>query len=248
MFQHKLDESVTLKTYFNWFTLSFLAGTINTGGYLACHRFVSHVTGFSTLSGISLEDFKLIEAFGNLVVPLFFLLGVIASGYLTEKKFEHKTHGEKYAPVMGIVGGLLVTVAVLGYLGWFGEFGEPAKLKHDFILLAFLCGACGLQNGAITTASGFTIRTTHLTGLTTDLGLGIVRAELKNLPLEQKNKERKANLIRVGTIFSFTVGSAVGAFIFVKYHYIGFLFPAMLAFYFSYVAKKQLQKTLKLSA
>ncbi len=238
MFQHKFQENVSFKTYTDWFILSFLAGSINSGGYLACHRFVSHVTGFATLSGISIERFEFLEALGSLLIPLFFLIGVVVSGYLTEKQFAHKLHGEKYAPVMGIVAVLLAFVAVGGYFNFFGVFGKPADLKHDFILLACLCGACGLQNGAITTASGFTIRTTHLTGLTTDLGIGLVRAEFKKLSDQEKRIERRANLLRLAAIFSFTMGSIVGAFIFAKFQYIGFLFPMSLAIYFSYTAKK----------
>lgn len=149
-----------------------------------------------------------------------------------------KLHGEKYAPVMGVVAFLLGIVAVGGLFNFFGEFGSQAVFKNDFILLACLCGACGLQNGAITTASGFTIRTTHLTGLTTDLGLGIVRAEFKSQSDEQKKAERKSNMIRVGTIFSFTLGSAIGAYVFIKLHYVGFFFPMIIAIYFAYTARK----------
>lgn len=64
MFQHKLNEQVDLKTYFDWFVLSFLAGNFNAGGYISCNRFVSHVTGFATLSGISLEQGSFFEALG----------------------------------------------------------------------------------------------------------------------------------------------------------------------------------------
>lgn len=236
MFQHKLNDIANFKTYFNWFVLSFLAGSINTGGYLACHRFVSHITGFATLAGISLENLNLLEAFGTLLIPLFFIAGVMLSAYLTEKKYAHKLHGQKYSPVMGLVAFLLGIVALGGSLNWFGPFGDAAQIKNDFILLACLCGACGLQNGAITSASGFTIRTTHLTGLATDLGLGLVRAKLHSFSAEQKVLEKKANLLRIGTIISFIVGSFIGAFIFVRFQYQGFVFPMGLSIYFSYVA------------
>ena len=60
----------------------------------------------------------------------------------------------------------LVASACLGYFHFFGEFGEEVRLKRDYFFLALLCAASGLQNAAITTASGATVRTTHLTGLT----------------------------------------------------------------------------------
>ncbi|AZZ37630.1 DUF1275 domain-containing protein [Bdellovibrio sp. qaytius] len=235
MFQHKINDTASFKTYFDWFILSFLAGSINTGGYLSCHRFVSHITGFATLAGISFERLNLLEAFGTLTIPLFFVAGVMASAYF-EKKYAHKLHGQKYSPVMGLVSILLGTVALGGSLNWFGQFGDSAQIKNDFILLACLCGACGLLNGAITSASGFTIRTTHLTGLATDLGLGLVRVNLDSLTNEQKSLENRANLLRIGTIFSFILGSFVGAFIFMRLQYKGFIFPMALSIYFSYVA------------
>ena len=237
MFQHKINEQVTLKTHFDWFVLSFLAGNINTGGYLSCHRFVSHITGFSTLSGISFEQGSFVEAFGMLCIPLFFLLGVMISGYLTEKQYAHKVHGQKYAPVMGLVALLLGFVAIAGRFNLFGQFGDVANFKNDFLLLACLCGACGLQNAAITSASGATVRTTHLTGLTTDLGLGMIKNLVHKLSPEQDALERSANLLRVLTIISFTLGSVVAAFIYSKFKYDGFFIPMLLALYSANVAR-----------
>lgn len=238
MFRHKFQDQVPTKVYFHWFLLSSLAGIINAGGYLSCHRFVSHVTGFATLSGISFVENDWLEALGMLVVPAFFLLGVVISGYVTESLSLTK-HKYKYAPVFGIVASLLALVAVLGEFGFFGRFGLVAKIEHDFILLACLCTACGLQNAAITTASGSTIRTTHLTGLTTDLGLGIVRIFFTPIRKEQKKIEIKTNWLRIGTILSFTFGSFIGALTFIRSEYIAFLFPATIALYFTFVAKEE---------
>ncbi len=231
MFSHRLYENASFKTYLDWFLLSFLAGNINTGGWLSCHRFVSHVTGFGTLAGISLEQKNWLEFWGTLFIPVFFLLGVIISGYLTEKKLADKVHGQKYAPVMGLSAILLCIVALCGRYGLFGDFGEVAVIRNDFFLMGLLCFACGLQNAAITSASGATIRTTHLTGLTTDLGLGIVRAGIGKFSPEQRALERKANWLRAFTFVSFILGSALGAFVYFRFKYDGFFFPAILSLY-----------------
>lgn len=239
MFEHKLNENVSWFTYFNWLLMSFLAGNINAGGYLACQRFVSHVTGFATLSGISFEKGDWLDFLGTLTIPLFFLIGVMVSGYLTEKKYSKKIDGEKYSPVMGLVATLLGLVAVGGTLDLFGQFGDAANMKHDYFLLAFLCGACGLQNAAISSASGATLRTTHLTGLTTDLGLGLIRAEVHHLSEVQKKAERRANTLRILMILAFTTGSVVAAFIYNRYQYRGFFFPMLISVYFVFVARRK---------
>ncbi|MBY0451425.1 MAG: DUF1275 domain-containing protein, partial [Bdellovibrionaceae bacterium] len=122
--------------------------------------------------------------------------------------------------------------------GLFGRFGDVVNIEHDFFLLACLCGACGLQNAAITSASGATVRTTHLTGLTTDLGLGLVKTLVQGLSPAQKKIESQANLFRILTIISFTMGSVVAAFVYVKYQYEGFFVPMILALYSAYVARR----------
>jgi uncharacterized membrane protein YoaK (UPF0700 family) len=245
MFVHRIHDKVDAKTYFDWFVLSFLAGSVNAGGYLACHRFVSHVTGFATVAGVSLEQKNWVEAVGTLAIPLYFLLGAMLSAYLTEKKYAVKVHGERYAPVMWLVSLLMGVVAVCGNNGFFGAFGSHPNIKHNFILLACLCGASGLQNAAITSASGATIRTTHMTGLTTDLGLGLIRAEVHPQSDEHRNKERLANALRFGTIFSFICGSVVAALVFARWQFRGFYMPMLISLYAAWVARKGEIKLLK---
>jgi uncharacterized membrane protein YoaK (UPF0700 family) len=196
------------------------------------------VTGFATLAGISLGRGQVLETLGILSIPFYFLTGVMVSGYLTEKTRAPKLKEGRYGNVMALVALCLAAVAGLGYLHMFGEFDAPANLKHDYFLLALLCAACGLQNAAITSASGSTVRTTHLTGLTTDLGLGIIRAEIHHISPELRTAERKANWLRIGTIAAFTLGSIVGALFYLRFQYLGFLFPMMIAIYVALEASK----------
>lgn len=238
MFTHRLHEKANFKTYFGWFLLSFLAGNINTGGFLSAKKFVSHITGFATLFGVSAAETRWWEALGFLTIPIFFLLGVMLSAYLTETQSTMSVTGQKFAPVMWLVAVIMGVVTVGGHLGWFGEFSSYGTLGHDYILLALLCGACGLQNAAITSASGSTVRTTHLTGITTDLGLGLIRAEVRrDISSEQRKQERTLNLIRLLTILSFALGSAVGAVIYQRFNYNGFIFPMILSLYAAWGAK-----------
>jgi uncharacterized membrane protein YoaK (UPF0700 family) len=238
MFNHKLNETATFKTHADWFLLAFLAGNINTGGFLSAGRFVSHVTGFATLTGISFEKGNWLEAVGLLTIPCYFLVGVMVSGYLTEKQKSGEIHGQKYAPVLTTVALLLLLAAIGGTANFFGGFGIASNFSHDYILLALLCGACGLQNAAITSASGSTVRTTHLTGLTTDLGLGLIRAEVHYSTPSVRAIDRKANLLRFGTILAFFLGSLIGAYFYARFQYLGFLLPMCLALYAAFSASR----------
>lgn len=231
MFQRRLHDQATLQTYFHWFSMSFVSGFVNVGGFLSCQRFVTHVTGFATLSGIEFSKLNILEGLGVLSIPIYFLMGVVISGYMTERMLATHSQQKRFAPVIGLVAIFLALAAVLGELDWFGKFGDPAVLRHDYVLLAILCTASGIQNAALTSSSGATVRTTHLTGLTTDLGLGLIRAELRTLSTNQREKERLANLIRLGFIASFVMGSAIGAGCFIKMQYLGFLIPSLVCLY-----------------
>jgi uncharacterized membrane protein YoaK (UPF0700 family) len=230
MFRHRISEPVGVKTYVDWFMLSFLAGNVNTGGYLACHRFVSHVTGFATLAGVDAASTRWGDAIGMLTVPIYFLFGVMVSAYFIDRRV-HEGKRPRYALVMGLEMLCLVLAAMGGMLGWFGNFGEVMELRRDYLLLALLCAASGLQNAALTSATGATIRTTHLTGITTDLGIGLIRAASIHETDERRRFEIKANLLRVGTIISFMVGSAIGAVLYLEHGYAGFVLPSVIAGY-----------------
>ena len=238
MFRHRLQKASSWRTRFDWFLLSFLAGNVNAGGYLAAHRFVTHVTGFATLFGIDAARGRWDGAIGIASIPIYFLLGVIISAYLVDRRV-HQDKRPKYALVMSLVGLCLVGAALGGYFHFFGNFGSDPRLKRDYLLLALLCGASGLQNAAISSSSGATVRTTHLTGLTTDLGTGLVRA-FSNPKLYQS--EIRATRLRLGTIAAFCSGSAVGAYFYLKLQYLGFLIPAALAAYSAFEALHPLRR------
>lgn len=230
MFSHRFDQDISPSVAAHWFLLSFSAGSINAGGFLATGRFVTHVTGFATLFGVEAETSDLSTAVGLLSVPLFFMLGAFLAGLLIERPlfFGRKPH---FDWVMGLSSLCLALAAGGASVFDFGGFGESSRFGQTYALMVLLCLASGLQNAAITSSSGRSVRVTHLTGLTTDLGLGLSRIVSFDLQDAQKKDELRANYLRIGSIVSFVLGSAVGAFFFVKLGYRGFFIPAAFAAY-----------------
>jgi uncharacterized membrane protein YoaK (UPF0700 family) len=222
-------NSFTTRNYIIWFSLAFQAGAINVGGFLACHRFVTHTTGFATHFGAEFSRGLYQNAFGMLSVPAFFLLGSVISAILIDKR---KLQGKipNYPFVFLFISILLIFSAVGGVGGGFGDFGSEHELKKSYILLISLSLTSGLQNAVITTASGAAVRTTHLTGLTTDLGIGIVRILSGLLGHEKQRREIRFNWLRIGTISSFVLGSTLSAYIFNSIQFYGFLIPAIISF------------------
>jgi uncharacterized membrane protein YoaK (UPF0700 family) len=244
-FQPRVEiERASLSVLSGWLFLLFLAGSVNAGGFLAAERFVTHITGFATLIGIDLAAGRLSHALGLFTVPLYFLLGSMISVVFVEGR-ALKGKLPRYDLIMLIICLCFFAVIIGGNLELFGPFGEVAKIQNDYFFLAFLCLASGLQNSAITRSSGSTIRTTHITGITTDLGLGFMKLIhlKKNSP--EYLEERKTSFFRMASVFAFILGSAAGAFVFLKYQYNGFFLPLAMASIVCAGARKQYLVALK---
>lgn len=197
---------------------------------MATGKFVSHITGFATLFGVGLIKNKISAAIGILTVPIFFLFGSFIAGLLVDRPL-FKNEKPRFDIVMGLSSTCLILSALGGNLIHFANFGIISDLKENYVLLVLLCLASGLQNGAITSSSGSSVRTTHLTGLTTDLGLGLSRMISFGSKDEIINNELRANYLRIGSILAFVGGSAIGAFVFLQFGYFGFLLPAFISAY-----------------
>lgn len=245
MYRSRLDQYPNRRAILHWFLLGFNAGCINAGAFLTTGRFVTHVTGFATLFGVDLANRDLEIALSMLSMPVFFLLGGIVCGLLIDRELHYRRRPH-YDYVMGLSCLCLLAAALGGSYEAFGPIGRPFHIEEKFVLIALLCLASGLQNGALTTSSGSSVRTTHMTGLTTDLGLGIARMLTFKPHDDVYRRERVANLLRVGTVLSFIVGSEVGAILFIGLGFRGFLVPAVIAAYaawhgrlFKHAAHKQ---------
>lgn len=207
-----------------WLTLAFQSGFMNAGGYLACHRFVSHVTGYGAYVGMAAGEHDYLGAFEMALAPLFFLAGAAYSGWLVDRRI---ILGQEPRLRLGIV-----TLALMNLIiftgeesGYLGEFGEPLVLQRDFELLFCLCFACGVQNGLFCGLTGGVVRTTHLTGPTTDLGVNL--AKIATLPRDDPERARLVgvNALRTKIIVAFSGGSMIAMYVFAELTYEGFAIP-----------------------
>src|SRR3989338_8349665 len=125
-----------------WGLLGFQAGFINAFGFLACGRYVSHVTGFGTQIGIALANSNLLFAIELLGIPIWFVAGSFLSSLITSVKIER---GLKpwFDTVALIISVLILLLIVLGTHGIFGHFGDQLIENIDFLLLFLLSLVCG---------------------------------------------------------------------------------------------------------
>jgi len=207
-----------------WNLLSFQAGFINSLGFLACQRFVSHVTGFSTHVGMSLGDGQYWYALELFTAPLSFIFGSWFSGYLTVAR---RSHGRepRYDLATLLIPMILFAMMIGGLWGHFGVFGGPHSFKQDGVLLNTLTFLCGIQNACFATFTKGHIRTTHLTGISTDLGTELSLTLHGNLNPEEKFLAIRRNLLRITTFSSFSIGALFSALIAPIMGYSSFLIP-----------------------
>ena len=118
------NESISYYSKTNvatWMLMALQAGLINIGGFMACHRFVSHITGFATFYGYELTLPDTSHAIGMFVVPLIFLFGVMVSGQLVDVRLR-MNQKPKYFISFGLMFFLLTLVFLGGIFGFFGVF------------------------------------------------------------------------------------------------------------------------------
>ncbi len=232
MFDKDHDAIYEPKNMIVWFLLAFQGGLLNVAGFLGVGRFVSHVTGFATLFGVEAANQNWVVALGMMTVPVFFLIGTVFSGWFIERRVI-KEEAPNYKMVFGVLILTIFLVLILGHKGFFGPFHETLYTFGSFLYLFFLAFICGTQNAVISSYSNRIIRTTHLTGLTTDLGIGLVRIWTYRKHAS-KNRELKTIYIVLGIIVFFVLGSFLGAILFGRLAYLGFIFPLILTIYIYY--------------
>ena len=146
------------------FTLAFVAGAINAGGFLAVQQYTSHMTGIvsAMADNIALGAYELV--WGGLGAVLSFLLGAACSTVMINYSRRRHLHSEYALP-------LLLEALLLLCFGFLGT--AMAQITGLFVPLTvmLLCFIMGLQNALITKLSNAEIRTTHITGIITDIGI-----------------------------------------------------------------------------
>lgn len=191
------------------FLLAALAGTVNAIGLMGFqHQSISHLSGTVTLLGSSLYNANDLTLH-LLFIVLSFMLGAAISGFYIESTALKR--GRRYGIALCTEGALLFTALYVLVNG---------SLTGHY----FASAACGLQNAMITTYSGAIIRTTHMTGLITDLGI-MIGERLKGRPFDR----RKATLF-LFIIAGFVSGGTLGAALFKHFDLYALAFPATFAF------------------
>jgi len=204
------------------FVLAFVAGAINAGGFLAVQQYTSHVTGMVSALADNLALGRLGLVVDAAVGVLAFLLGAISCAVMVNFA-RRKGMASEYALPLLLEAALILCFGLAG-----ARMSSYAGLLVPFTVV-LLCFIMGLQNAVMTKLSNAVIRTTHLTGIVTDLGIEIGKllywnhAHAHGLDV-YADRDRMAVLATLLT--SFLAGGVIGAF---GFKYLGYVSTVPLA-------------------
>lgn len=188
--------------------LSFVAGGVGVVGFMSIQKLVINATGNVVFFAHGSLQFNWQESITFFLYVFFFFAGSFVSNMLIEITAKLNERFIYIVPA-------LIEISILFLVGLFG-----AKIMvYNADYLAFiLLFAMGLQNALVTIISNAIVRTTHLSGLFTDLGI-----ELSQL-FFYKTEENKAQLIRTirlrfRIIIYFVMGGVINGVLYASIHF-----------------------------
>jgi uncharacterized membrane protein YoaK (UPF0700 family) len=194
---------------FGGFFLAFIAGSINAIALLGFnHQGVSHLTGSSTLLSVELASNNHSAALHLFFIIVSFVIGAGASGYVVGN--ESLKLGRRYSIALFSESTLLFIAMFL--------LNHNSNIGHYFA-----SAACGLQNAMTSTYSGAVVRTTHVTGMFTDLGIS-VGLWFRGHPIDKRR-----TVLYFVVISGFILGGIVGAIGYSNFAFYSITAPAIFA-------------------
>ncbi|HLN23641.1 MAG TPA: YoaK family protein, partial [Patescibacteria group bacterium] len=198
-------------------SLAFVAGATNAGGFMAVDQYTSHMSGIVSSMADNLAVNNLMLVLVGLGSVISFIGGAAYSAILINWGRHHRTHSAYAYPLLWEAGLLLC----FGLMGGYLELHQSGFVPITVVLLCFIMG---LQNAIITKISNAEIRTTHMTGIVTDIGIEIGKIFYINSSEETGHyKPVHANFKKLrllaALLSSFFVGGLAGA---LGFKYIGY--------------------------
>ncbi|RYZ12143.1 MAG: DUF1275 domain-containing protein [Comamonadaceae bacterium] len=192
--------------------LAGVAGAINAGGFLAVQRYTSHMTGIvsSVADHVALGHTTL--ALAGLAALASFTAGAACTAILVNWGRRRRLHG-KYAVALMAEAALLLLFGIAGA----NLQSFAALLLPSTVLL--LCFIMGLQNAVTTKISPAGVRSTHVTGIVTDIGIELGRLLYWNRDaaangVHRVGVRREKLATHLAVLGMFLSGGVAGAFAF----------------------------------
>ncbi|ENU24827.1 hypothetical protein F993_01075 [Acinetobacter proteolyticus] len=198
----------------NWiqlgaFFLALNAGMVNVLGlFTVLHQSVSHMTGNVSMLAMSLLDWQPEHFIYLSLVVLCFVIGSFYSGLILGNG--RVAFGRRYGLPLSLVAIFLLLTWLL--LPYFPRYG-----------LLWACVAMGVQNAMVSHYKGAIIRTTHLSGVLTDIGLAL------GYKARGLNVEKRRIFLHLLIFMGFLCGGLIASLLYPYLNLQTFLIPAALS-------------------
>lgn len=204
--------------------LPFVAGAVNASGFFIVGAYTSHVTGSVARIGDEIAQGHGANVLHALLLIVSFFAGAAGATAIVTR--HRGRRAPPFAAALTWEAAVLTTVALIGI--WRPRF-VPAL---NAVTTALLCVAMGAQNALVTTLSGAIVRTTHLTGVVTDMGIETVqawhwlRAQAAGKRLTEivrlvggvrTHHDLKKLRLHIAIFLSFLVGAIVGPILYLRH-------------------------------
>lgn len=197
--------------------LSFVAGSVNVVGFLSVHQLTTNITGHFAFFVDDVFNLKFRESVIFLLYVFAFFLGSVVSNTLVEIVNKRSERNIFILPVA-------LEISILVVVGVAGPF---FFIQHPNVVALTLLFAMGLQNSLVTKISNAVVRTTHLTGLVTDLGIEVSQLFFYKTPEQQKKLLSNIQL-RASIISFFFIGGVTAGLMYARLQLFSLLAPAAL--------------------
>lgn len=201
MFQHEGKNRTHAHNLGIASVLSFVAGMVNVTGYFTVFEMTTNVTGYFVFFTKNMVNANYYPALGFVAYVLLFLFGAFTSNFITQS-ISRRRHTSIYTAPAFIEASIF---AILAY------YGEELVAIHPNLLAFSLLFCMGFQNALVTSISDAIVRTTHLTGLFTDLGIEFAQWFFYTKP-DERRKLRISMRLRATIIGSFLIGALVSGY------------------------------------
>ena len=197
--------------------LSFVAGLVNVVGFFSVQKLTTNVTGHFAyfVDEAFKQDFR--SAFHVALYIFFFFLGAFISNFIVEIYSRRRENLIYVVPT--------ITEAVI--LAGIGVTGTYLISKNPDLIAFSLLFAMGMQNSLVTSISNAVVRTTHLTGLFTDMGIEFSQLFFYK---DQKHKKKliKSIKLRLIIIWLFFAGGVSGGIFYTHFGIRTLLFGSLI--------------------
>lgn len=182
--------------------LSSVAGALNAVGFLIAGSFTANMTGNISAFADHIANGAVLIAFSFLGLVVAFICGA-GMAALAIQAGEYRQLRSVYALAIAVEAIILLLIGT--------ALAMPSATEHETFLVIVLSFVMGLQNAVTTMISRARVRTTHVSGMVTDIGI-----ELAALAGDEKSRQDAMPKLWLHslTLTCFTFGGLCGALLF----------------------------------